>query len=167
MSLYRKHLYPPDKGDYIRKRRSVKAREEKCILCAVRDGDPDVAKLDVYRENGFIVTVNLYPYNPGHIMIFPERHITDLRELTPEEEVAFIRIRNKSLDIIEGLYHCEGFNIGFNIGKASGASIEHLHLHVVPRDRGELGFMDIIGGAKIYIENPAETVKKLRKAFHA
>nr|HPJ69805.1 hypothetical protein [Candidatus Mcinerneyibacteriales bacterium] len=77
MSLYRKHLYPPDKGDYIRHRRSGKAREEKCILCAVRDGDPDVAKLDVYRESGFIVTVNLYPYNPGHIMIFPERHIND------------------------------------------------------------------------------------------
>jgi|MTBAKSStandDraft_1061840.scaffolds.fasta_scaffold50470_2 ATP adenylyltransferase len=167
MSLYRKHLYPPDKGDYIRKRRSGEAHKEKCILCAVRDRDPEVAKLDVYRENGFIVTVNLYPYNPGHIMIFPERHITDLRDLTPEEEEAFIRIRNKSMDIIEKLYHCEGFNIGYNIGKASGASIEHLHLHVVPRDRGELGFMDIIGGAKIYIENPVETVQKLKQAFQA
>ena len=166
MGLYKKHLYPPDKGDYIRKRRSGEAQKEKCILCAVRDHDPDVEKLDVYREDGFIVTVNLYPYNPGHIMIFPERHITDLRELTSEEEAAFIRIRNKSMDIIEHLYHCEGFNIGYNIGKASGASIEHLHLHVVPRDKGELGFMDIIGGAKIYIENPAETVKKLKKAFH-
>jgi len=167
MGLYKKHLYPPDKGEYIRKRRAKGAEEEKCILCAVRDRDPDVAKLDVYRAEGFIVTVNLYPYNPGHIMIFPERHITDLRELTSEEEMAFIRIRNKSMDIIESLYHCEGFNIGFNVGKASGASIEHLHLHMVPRNWGELGFMDIIGGAKIYIENPVETVKKLKKAFHA
>jgi len=166
MGCYKKHLYPPDKADYINRRRE-KGLTEECILCAVRDRKPEVAQLDVYRAEGFIVSVNLYPYNPGHLMIFPERHVTDFRELTGEEEAAFCRIRNKSLDLLEQLYHCQGFNVGFNIGPASGASIEHLHMHIVPRNNGELGFMDIIGGAKIYIEDPAETVRRLKKAFQS
>ena len=69
------------------------------------------------------------------------------------------------MDILDKEYMPQGFNIGFNIGEASGASIAHLHRHIVPRYKNELGFIDIVGGAKIYIEDPKETVKKIKKSF--
>ncbi len=164
--MFKKHVYPVNKTDYILERRGKKA-DDCCILCAVRDKDPAVVSLEVYRESGFIVSLNLYPYNPGHLMIFPERHFEDIREMTNDEQSAFHSVCRSVMDIIDREYKPQGYNIGFNIGKGSGASIPHLHCHIVPRYEGELGFIDIIGGSKVYIEDPKETFSRLKKAFSA
>ena len=164
--MFDNNLYPINKGEYIRKRRSKDVKKsENCILCGVRDKSPDVESLEVFRKNGFIVSVNLYPYNPGHLLIFPERHVEDIRDLTIEEQVSFDEMTILAMNVLEAEYKPQGFNIGLNIGKASGASIEHLHKHIVPRYINELGFIDIVAGAKIYIEDPKETLNRLKKAF--
>jgi ATP adenylyltransferase len=98
-------------------------------------------------------------------MIFPNRHVIDPRELTDEEVNELNQLQNLTLDVLEEVYQPKGFTVGYNIREASGASILHLHLHIVPRYYNELGFLDIIGGSKIIVEDPKETQEKLKQAF--
>jgi ATP adenylyltransferase len=98
-------------------------------------------------------------------MIFPKRHVVDVRELKEGEVLEIHRLAKMSLDILDELYKPSGYNLGYNIGSFSGASIEHIHLHIVPRYRNELGFIDIIGGSKIIVEEPSLTKEKLWEAF--
>jgi len=136
-----------------------------CILCEIAKNSNKVNNLTVYRGKNVMISVNKYPYNSGHLLIFPYRHITDIRTLTNDEEQEISELLKKSLDILEELYSPSGFNFGYNMGDFSGASIPHIHMHVIPRFRNELGFIDIIGGAKIIVEDPLITMNRLREAF--
>jgi ATP adenylyltransferase len=93
------------------------------------------------------------------------RHIVDPRDYHPEELLHMQSLLKKTLDVLDKLYSPEGYNIGYNVGEASGASIPHLHQHVVPRYPRELGFVDITAGAKIIIEDPTQTLENLKLAF--
>jgi ATP adenylyltransferase len=135
-----------------------------CILCYIRENDPDVVNLTVYSDDFFIVSVNLYPYNPGHLILFPQRHITDIREFNSQEEMRLNVLQKEFLNILDKLYKPHGFNIGFNMGNVAGASIDHLHLHVIPRFPGETGIADFIGGKRVLVEDPRETTKKIKEA---
>ncbi|MBI1929714.1 HIT domain-containing protein [Candidatus Poribacteria bacterium] len=158
----RNNLFVPNKLAYIK----GKARPNvECILCAIIGGNDQVERLEVYQSVLFTVSLNLYPYSPGHLLIFPKRHILDSRQLTQAEILELHTVQGLCLDVLDAVYQPHGYNIGYNIGGASGASIEHLHLHVVPRYPRELGFIDIIGGAKIIVEEPKVTQQKLRQAF--
>ncbi len=137
-------------------------RPSGCILCLVNDGSEEVVNLTVYREELFAVTVNLYPYNPGHVMIFPTRHVEDVRELTAREELALIRVQRGILDVLDNTHHPTGYNIGFNMGLVAGASISHLHLHVIPRYPRELGIADLIAGKRVLVEDPEITADRIR-----
>ncbi|MBI4752756.1 HIT domain-containing protein [Candidatus Desantisbacteria bacterium] len=136
-----------------------------CILCAIRDRDEKIVQFDIYRSQDMIVSLNLYPYNPGHVMIFPNRHIKDIRELNEEETSQIQELTIKTLDILDKLYSPFGYNIGYNMGTIAGASIEHLHLHIVPRYKNELGFVDILSNSKIIVEDPRKTLERLREEF--
>jgi ATP adenylyltransferase len=136
-----------------------------CILCAVVAKHKDVVNLLVAEGTNTAVCVNKYPYNSGHILIFPKRHITDYRDLSSSERREMDELLQKSLDVLESLYSPAGYNVGFNMGDSAGASIQHLHVHLIPRYKNELGFIDIVGGAKIIVEDPSLTMTKLREAF--
>ncbi len=157
----KKHLFIPSKIDYVRGKRP----KVECILCAIIVRDSRVVDTCVYNNSMVTVALNLYPYNPGHLMVFPNRHVEDLTKLSSDEVIEMHRLTVLSMKIIRELYHSQGFNIGYNLGEAAGASIKHLHLHIVPRFRNELGFIDIIAGSKIFVEDPAQAMIKLRKAF--
>ncbi len=156
------YLWIPRKAAYVR--RADKPTVE-CILCCIRDGDARVKSLEVWRDETSIAVLNLYPYNPGHLMVFPRRHVVELCELGEEEALSLFGSMNLAVRALKSCYSPKGYNIGFNIGEVSGASIPHLHAHIVPRYGNELGFIDIIGGAKVLIENPPEYVEKLSRAF--
>jgi ATP adenylyltransferase len=142
----------------------VKGRRPKgCILCLIRDGSPAVTDLSVYRDPLFIATVNLYPYNPGHLLLFPTRHVSDVRELSAEEEQRLGRLTRYFLDLADSLYGPAGYNIGYNMKHAAGASIEHLHLHLIPRYSNELGIADLIAGKRVLVEEPAESARRIRE----
>ena len=87
-----------------------------CILCLVRDEDERVVNLTVYRDELFLVSVNLYPYNPGHLLLFPVRHVRDVRELSPAEELHLIRLQRYFLGLLDTLHRPAGYNIGYNMG---------------------------------------------------
>lgn len=163
MPLNFHNLFSVDKLNYIKGRKSLKSG---CILCSIADGDEELGKLLVLNANHTAVCVNKFPYNPGHILLFPKRHIIDYREFKRNEEDEINQILRMSLDILDALYSPSGYNIGYNIGNFAGASISHLHMHVIPRYQNELGCIDIIGGAKIIVEDPAKTMKELKKLFH-
>jgi ATP adenylyltransferase len=134
-----------------------------CIFCLIRDRHPSVTDLSVHRDNLFIVTVNLYPYNPGHLLIFPTRHTEDIRNYTPEEEQRLNELTRYFLDIADMVHQPVGYNIGYNMGHSAGASIDHLHLHLIPRYPHETGIADLIAGKRVLVEEPRETARRIRE----
>lgn len=159
--IKRHNLFVPDKLEYAKGERPP----VECILCAVAERNKDVVSLEIARYGGFVVSANLYPYNPGHVLIFPERHIVHPRDLTGAEVAALHDLQIVAMNVLESLYGATAFNSGYNTGPSSGASIEHFHVHVVPRYDRETGFIDIIGGAKIIVEDPLITCKRLKEAL--
>lgn len=140
-------------------------RPEGCILCLINEESDSVVNLTVYRNELFAVTVNLYPYNPGHVMIFPRRHVEDVRGLTPDEEAELLRVQRGILEVLDRTHSPAGYNIGFNMGLVAGASISHLHLHVIPRYPRELGIADLIAGRRVLVEDPKITAERIRAAI--
>jgi ATP adenylyltransferase len=157
-----KNLFIPGKMAYVR---GEKKPDVECILCAIVEKNDKVVRLEVYRSEFFVVALNLYPYSPGHLMIFPKRHITDPRMLTKEESAELFKMQIICLDVLDEVYSPHGYNIGYNLGDAGGASIAHLHLHVVPRYRREMGFIDIIASAKIIVEDPNVSLSRVKEGF--
>ncbi len=136
-----------------------------CILCGVRDNDERVVSLKFYEDELIFISLNLYPYNPGHCMVVPNRHILRILELTKEEaERVFRTIQGLQL-LFDDLYSPKGYNIGFNEGLA-GASIPHLHCHFVPRFGSELGYIDIIGKTRVVVEGLDSVKKKMEENIH-
>ncbi len=162
MNGIRKNLFVPGKIEYAR---GEKRPDVECILCAIVAESDEVARLEVYRSELFVVTLNIYPYSPGHLMVFPKRHVTDPRMLNDKEIAELHRMQSVCLDVLESVYEPRGFNVGYNVGEAGGASIAHLHLHIVPRYRREIGFIDIIAGTKIIVEDPNISQSRVREAF--
>jgi ATP adenylyltransferase len=156
-----KQLYVPTKLAYVKGERP----DVECIFCAVSSKDKNVEKLEVCRTKRWVASVNLHPYNVGHILLFPIRHTVDVRDLTKAETAELHSLQALSLDVLDAVYGPAGYNIGFNIGRPAGASIEHLHLHIVPRYYNEAGFMDILSDTRTIVEDPKRTIPKLRKAF--
>lgn len=157
----RKNLFVGSKMDYVRGKRP----KVNCIFCAIKAKNPQVKTLVIFESKFFFVSLNLHPYNPGHLIIFPKRHIKDIRELNLKEEKEIQKLTKVSLKILESIYFPSGFNIGYNLGTGGGASIQHLHLHIVPRYRNEVGFMEVISDTKIIVEFPKTSKEKLKKAF--
>lgn len=136
-----------------------------CILCLIAAEDPSVVDLSVYKADGFIVCLNLYPYNPGHLIVFPERHVNDLRELRSNERTSLDRVIDRSLDVMDAEYKPAGYNIGCNMGLVAGASIEHLHWHLIPRYPREIGIAELMAGKRVLVEHPQDTRSRLAEAF--
>ncbi len=132
-----------------------------CILCGVRDDDDRVVLLKIYYDDLLFISLNLYPYNPGHLMVVPNRHIIKYIDLNKEEIIHISRTIQGLQILLDDLYHPLGYNIGMNQGKIAGASIEHLHFHIVPRYGAELGYIDIVGKTRVLPEGLESVRKKL------
>jgi ATP adenylyltransferase len=119
-----------------------------CPFCAI----PDLADADglvVHRAEHNYVVLNLYPYNPGHLLVVPFRHVADLTELTPAERDESLALAADAMTAVRAASGPDGFNVGMNQGPISGGSLpSHLHLHVVPRWTGDAGFITVIGQTK-------------------
>jgi ATP adenylyltransferase len=161
---FEKHLFIPNKLGYLR---GTERPNVPCILCAVLAREPSVTNLLVHETERFAVSANLYPYSPGHVFVFPRAHLLDYRLIDDEAALELHRLLKRTLDILDREYRPHGYNLGWNLGRAAGASIEHLHIHVVPRFATEVGFLDIVGGTRIIVEDPRRTVERLRDAFRA
>ena len=135
-----------------------------CIFCDA-SAHPG-AELVLYRGRHGFVILNLYPYNNGHLMVVPNRHLNTLTALTPDEQAELMAMARWSEMALTEAYHPQGLNVGINLGKAAGAGIEnHLHLHVVPRWAGDTNFMTAIGETRVLPEELAQTAARLKPIF--
>ena len=132
-------------------------------MCEIIKDSDKVEELKIYQDELMAISLNLYPFNPGHLMVFPIRHILDFRELSEKEVLHLSKLIGKCQDILDEMYTPKGFNIGFNQGKVAGASIKHLHVHVVPRYNKELGYIDIIGKTRVVVEDVHSVFEKMKK----
>jgi len=134
-----------------------------CILCQNPRQDNDTVNRILYRGTKNFVILNAYPYNPGHLMIAPYRHVASLEELTDDERSEHFDIVSRSIRVLRQVFNPGGFNLGVNIGKVAGAGIEdHIHTHVVPRWQGDTNCMPVIADVRVLPEALDETYQKLK-----
>jgi len=137
-----------------------------CILCEKPEQNKDALNYILYRGDKNFIILNSYPYNPGHLMVAPYRHVTSLEELTEEERHEHFEIVTRSIRVLRQVFNPGGFNIGINVGKAAGAGIEdHVHTHIVPRWQGDTNFMPVLSDIRVLPEALDETYKKLEGKF--
>jgi len=137
-----------------------------CFICAAIDGaDPEATRYVVELAERTIVLLNRYPYSPGHLMIAPRRHLADLAEMSADEGKALFVTTQRALTALREASQPGGFNIGLNLGGPAGASVDHLHLHVVPRWGGDTNFMPVIGDVKVLPEHLDTTAARLREVY--
>jgi ATP adenylyltransferase len=111
---------------------------------------PDEDGLVVARGELVYAVLNLYPYNPGHLMVVPYRRVSELEDLTDKETAELMAFTQKAIRVIKNVSRPHGFNVGLNLGASAGGSLaEHLHVHVVPRWGGDANFITIIGDSKV------------------
>jgi ATP adenylyltransferase len=136
-----------------------------CIFCLAADGKgADNLVLGVGRLT--LVMMNKYPYNNGHLLVAPRRHLPSLEELTAEELADLLASVRLSVRALKQVMNPEGFNVGLNLGRVAGAGIEeHLHFHVVPRWGGDTNFMTVFGEVRVIPEHIMATCDKLRPYF--
>ncbi|HEX7662707.1 MAG TPA: HIT domain-containing protein [Pseudonocardiaceae bacterium] len=162
-------LWTPHRMAYIRgENKPTEDSAQDCPFCVlVRRGD-DEATLIVARGRLVFAVLNLYPYNPGHLMVLPYRHVADYTDLTPGETVELAEFTQRAMRVIRRVSAPHGFNIGMNQGEIAGAGIAaHLHQHVVPRWGGDANFMPVIGHTKVLPQLLGETRSLLAEAWPA
>ncbi|WP_093414483.1 HIT family protein [Saccharopolyspora flava] len=161
-------LWTPHRMAYIQgENKPVGTDSDGCPFCRLLEsGQPDEDSLIVARDELVFAILNLYPYNPGHLMVLPYRHVADYTELTPEETVAVAEYTQRAMRVIRAISAPHGFNIGLNQGPVAGAGIAaHLHQHVVPRWGGDSNFMPVIGHTKVLPQLLGDTWKLLSDAW--
>ena len=120
-----------------------------CVFCELPKAGCDRKNLIVHRGERCFVVLNKYPYNNGHLMVVPSRHLPDLSALTPEESQEIFALMQKSVDVLKRAYGPEGYNLGMNLGAAAGAGVrDHVHMHIVPRWNGDTNFMPVLAEVK-------------------
>lgn len=159
-------LWSPWRSNYIQSFKH-KSDNEECVFCISPKLDiNDDESLVVYKSKHSFVMLNLFPYNSGHLMVIPYRHMSDIDELTDEEFGDITKLIKLSKKALTTAMKPQGFNIGANLGKAAGAGIDqHIHFHILPRWIGDTNFMPAIGEVKVISQDLLETKKNLMKAF--
>jgi ATP adenylyltransferase len=154
-------LYTPHRLAYIK----GETGKDSCPFCDIPALD-DAQGLVVSRGEHAYAVLNLYPYNPGHLMLVPYRHVADFCDLTSEESAEISALTRDAIGAIRAVAAPQGFNVGLNLGAAAGAGIAaHLHQHVVPRWTGDTNFMPVVGQTRVLPQLLAHTRDLLAGAW--
>lgn len=156
-----KQLWAPWRIDYI-----LGPKPDECVFCLPAGTEEDGDRLVLHRGAHCFVIMNKYPYNNGHIMVCPYRHVMNLEDLEAGESAEMIELLQKCAVILKRHFHCQGINIGLNQGEAAGAGIrEHLHFHLVPRWNGDSSFMAVLDDIRTMPQHLKETHAALLPLF--
>ncbi|MBO8137236.1 MAG: HIT domain-containing protein [Desulfotomaculum sp.] len=143
-----------------------KDRGSECIFCEKLNSTADEENYVLLRGEKTFVILNLYPYNNGHLLVAPKRHVGDITELDNEESLELFQMTQKMVAVLRKAFNPDGFNAGVNLGKIAGAGIPgHFHIHIVPRWGGDTNFMPVIGDVRVISEGLDLTYKKLKAAL--
>ncbi|UCE97872.1 MAG: HIT domain-containing protein [Dehalococcoidia bacterium] len=158
------YLWAPWRIEYVKK--AGDEGEKGCILCTKPAQRNDTDNLILYRGQYCFIIMNSFPYNSGHLMITPYRHVASLEDLHSEERAEIFTLASRSVAIQKRVLRADGFNIGINLGRIAGAGIDkHIHTHVVPRWVGDTNFMPVVGDIKVVNEAIKDTYHKLAVEF--
>lgn len=161
-------MFSPWRSEYLDTfKNEANGIQEECFLCAAATNpNEDEKRLVVARLEFNFIVLNRYPYNSGHLLIAPYRHVASLDEISDEEYSEMTNTARIATRIIGQLMRPSGFNIGMNIGRAAGAGVPgHVHLHVVPRWTGDANFMSTIGDIKVVSQSLAATREEFAREF--
>lgn len=155
-------LYSPWRSQYI----DGLGNTDDCFLCKALNEKDDEKNLVLYRgENAFVI-LNLFPYNAGHLMVCPNKHIGDFTLIDSQTLCEISFLTQKMVKLLKNVLKPDGFNIGYNIGKPSGAGLEtHIHKHIVPRWNGDTNFMPVLGETRVISHDLKEIYMKLKEGL--
>jgi ATP adenylyltransferase len=157
------YIWAPWRIEYI-----LCEKEKGCIFCQKPKQNKDKENLILHRGKHNMVLMNLYPYNPGHLMVAPYRHVQRLEMLNDEELLEHFRLVDRCTTVLKESTKPDGFNIGINLGKVAGAGIDdHIHTHIVPRWNGDTNFLPVISDTRAIPEALSGTYDKLINKFSA
>lgn len=158
-----RNLFAPWRKTYIQ---DANKKDRGCFICKAVSEDNDEENLVLLRGEFAIVIINRYPYNSGHVMVCPKRHVKYPYELNEMEQKEIMNFIGKMVKVLENVYKPEGFNIGVNIGKPAGAGEEHLHFHIVPRWAGDTNFITVFSETRVIPENISDTYRRIKEELN-
>ena len=161
-----KNLWAPWRMTYILGE-DEQAKNKACIFCVDEDqAGPDKSRLILEVSPLTMVMMNRYPYNNGHLLVAPRRHVPDLTSLTDQEMTALMAKVRDTIQVLKKVSNPDGFNVGLNLGRVAGAGVEaHLHFHVVPRWNGDTNFMTVFDDVRVVPEHLEAAWERLTPAF--
>ena len=158
-----KYIWSPWRMEYIQNHN----KEEDCAFCAELARPDGPENLIIHRSPRVFLILNRYPYTSGHLMIVPYEHVPTLAELDPATRAELMEVTDQAINALILVYHPQGFNVGMNIGEAAGAGItEHIHMHVVPRWRGDTNFMSSLGSTRVLPETLEDSFRRIQEAWN-
>jgi ATP adenylyltransferase len=156
-------MWTPWRMAYIRRE-----KRPGCIFCDMLEAEDDRANLILHRGELAFLVLNKYPYNNGHLMAVPYRHVDTLEALTLEEGADMMAMVSLGIRALRRSANPHGFNVGVNIGKVAGAGVlDHIHTHIVPRWEGDANFMPVLGDVRLIPQDLGETYNELKAAVEA
>lgn len=154
-------LWAPWRSEFIQKE-----KETGCVFCKRLKDKDSVKNLIVFRGKRAFVILNKFPYNAGHAMVVPNRHVAHVENLKTDEAAEFFNLIQKTIAVTKKILRPDSMNLGMNLGKGSGAGVPgHLHMHIVPRWTGDTNFMPITSGTKVISIPLGPIYKAFRKEF--
>lgn len=159
-----KNLWAPWRKAYI----TGKAKTPGCFLC--RDlkapQKKDKGNYLLFRSQTAFIVLNRFPYTNGHLMVVPNRHVSSLEKLNNKERLDLLKLVDLALSLLKKVFRPHGFNVGLNLGQMGGAGVPgHIHVHAVPRWKGDTNFMPVLTGTKVISESLQSTFLELKKAL--
>jgi ATP adenylyltransferase len=156
-------LWAPWRVTYITK---LGIKQRGCVFCRIL-GDRKEKKHLIFIRNPYAFAVlNLYPYSNGHCLVLPNRHVGDISKLRQEEYAGLMDLLRETKDLLQAVFKPQGFNVGINLGRVAGAGIPgHVHIHVVPRWKGDHNFMPVTAHTKVIPQSLTVIYKKLNDAY--
>jgi ATP adenylyltransferase len=142
----------------------VSGKNKACIFCRALKSRRDKANFVLERGEHAFSLLNLFPYNNGHAMVAPNRHVSSLEKLDDKELLALLKLVNRTQRDLTKCLRPDGFNIGMNIGRTAGAGFPgHVHIHIVPRWNGDTNFMPVVGKTKVISQSLEELYQRLKR----
>lgn len=156
------YLWTPWRSTYMKEKKD----KVQCIFCEAAASTEDAQNLVVFRGQFCFVILNRYPYTSGHLMIAPYRHVSRLTAVDEATTAEMMQLVRRAEIVLQKVYSPDGLNLGMNLGEAAGAGIEqHIHMHVLPRWKGDANFMTSVGETRIIPETLEDTYHKVREAW--
>ena len=159
-------LWAPWRLQYVVQAKDQASDASGCFVCRDLQGPPSEESLLVWRDDVCCCILNRFPYNNGHLLVAPNRHVGDIHELRSDELLGCMECVRRMMKALDSILNPDGYNVGLNLGRVAGAGLPgHLHWHVVPRWNGDTNFMPVLADAKVLVQSLEELYRQLRQAL--